>query len=175
MWPVGYAHCQTRTRNILLLLLPCKDCRLSLRESSCQSLRSPFSRSQTVGLCGEEHCPHHRNETEVPLDVGGPPVINSSATTLPNIHAKNTMRDPKDNAGVNWHVSEWHNYYQIFEPVAEIWTNQRPRFAFKSADPTVLGSGRGSIRAKMTRPLSHISVTVWARRNFGTGFTQQTT
>lgn len=32
-----------------------------------------------------------------------------------------------------------------------------------------------SVRANMTRLLSRVAVTEWARRNFGTGFTQQTT
>lgn len=58
------------------------------------------------------------------------------------------------------------------QTATEMWRNERPRFASKSAD----SAGGGSIRAKMTDYcLSRSFVTERARRNLGTGFTQQTT
>eukprot|EP00064_Thunnus_orientalis_P013451 superscaffoldBa00002191_g13490 len=93
---------KTRTRSILLLLLPCKDGSPSF-QSGNPAVTQPDPRSASVRLYvahGGKPGPE-KPETKKPLDVGGPPVINRSATPLSTAKKKKRMRDPTDNTGAN--------------------------------------------------------------------------
>lgn len=97
---------KTRTRSILLLLLPCKDGSPSI-QSGNPAVTQPDPRSASVRLCvvhGGKPGPD-KYETKTPLDVGEPPVINRSATPLSTpAKKKRGMKDLKDNTGANCHM-----------------------------------------------------------------------
>lgn len=120
VWPVGCAHCQRRVR-----AASCSPAPLQRPESPSSQAENPAVTQRDPRSAGVRLCEARRPdkyETKAPLDVGGPPVINRSATPLSTPPAKKKkMRDPKDNTD-SWHM--WAIFMtKILEPVTEIWTS----------------------------------------------------
>lgn len=99
----------------------------------------------------------------------GPPLINRFLLLL--------KEDSKEGAGTQERSHTWHIYGQMF---GSVWLRDEQNGAQRSVLIRGFSCSRcrrssDPIRAKMTRLLSNIFLTEWARRNVGTGFTQQTT
>lgn len=113
VWPVGCAHCQRRVRATSCFTAPpaktgrqalSQEFQLSLSETPVQPV------SDCVRHTAETPPGPDKYETKTPLDVGGPPVINRSATPLSTPPAKKSkMRQYRSQLA---HVSDWHIYYQ---------------------------------------------------------------
>ncbi len=109
------------------LLLPCKDGSPSFQsENPAVTQRDPRSASVRLHVARGGKPGPDKYETKTPLDVGGPPLINRSATPLSTPPAKKRkMRDPKDNTGDNWHmwatdifISTFSSQSQRYEPIS---------------------------------------------------------
>ncbi|KAG8006775.1 hypothetical protein GBF38_022790 [Nibea albiflora] len=86
--------------------LPCRDGSPSSQsENPAVTQRDPHPAGATLYVAHNGNPGPNKYDTKTPLDVGGPPVINRSATPLSTPPAKKKkMREPKDRTGDNWHM-----------------------------------------------------------------------
>lgn len=86
--------------------LPCRDVSPSSQsENPAVTQRDPHPAGATLYVAHGGKPGPDKYDTKTQLDVGGPPVINRSATPLSTPPAKKKkMREPKDRTGDNWHM-----------------------------------------------------------------------
>lgn len=171
VWPVGGARCQRRVRATSSLLLP--------RDDGSPS----FARIQLPSLGAASHsegCRSWRRRTvsrtcdEQQLD--------NSCGEQQQQQQQREGADGQKRSQLS-HVSDGRTATVLLLSKSPSlsrrrWPSELSRCDLRRSDVSVRvwqRSGSARVRGKMTGPLSSVAVTEWAHRNFGTGFTQQTT